>query len=406
MMLKRCFLMTCCLVTVWLVCPAQKKELGEARTFIKSGKSLDKAEKMMLQLLKDSANRQNKKIHLTLYDAVAKQYELANEKLYLRQKYDTAQFFDLVQHLYRVAETLDSVDALPDKRGRIRPEYRQQHAATMNQLRPNLYFGGTYQLRKNDYRKAFDFFDIYLDADRQPLFTGYDYLKNDSLAPRAAYWATFAGYRLQDPELTLRYRNEALLDSARKDFVLQYLCEAYHQQGDTNQWLSHLHEGFRLFPESTYFFPRLADYYAANQRNDSVLILAAQGLSDNPDNELFLLAQSNALLNLERYEECREICGRLLELNDTMPDPYFNMATTYLNEALVLERKNEPRKYRQQLRALYQQARPYMEDYRRLAADEKQRWAPALYRIYLNLNMGKQFEEIDQLISSTKVNNS
>ena len=47
-----------------------------------------------------------------------------------------------------------------------------------------------------------------------------------------------------------------------------------------------------------------------------------------------------------------------------------------------------------------------MEDYRRLAADEKQRWAPALYRIYLNLNMGKQFEEIDQLISSTKVNNS
>ena len=128
MMLKRCFLMTCCLMTVWFLCPAQKKELNEARTYIKSGKSLDKAEKMMLQLLKDSANRQNKKIHLTLYDAVEKQYELANEKLYLRQKYDTAQFFDLVQHLYRVAETLDSVDALPDKRGRIRPEYRQQHA--------------------------------------------------------------------------------------------------------------------------------------------------------------------------------------------------------------------------------------------------------------------------------------
>lgn len=39
-----------------------------------------------------------------------------------------------------------------------------------------------------------------------------------------------------------------------------------------------------------------------------------------------------------------------------------------------------------------------MEAYRKLAPDEKQKWAPALYRIYLNLNMGKQFEEIDKIM--------
>jgi hypothetical protein len=39
-----------------------------------------------------------------------------------------------------------------------------------------------------------------------------------------------------------------------------------------------------------------------------------------------------------------------------------------------------------------------MEKYRELAPDESQRWAPALYRIYLNLNKGKQFEEIDRLM--------
>lgn len=44
------------------------------------------------------------------------------------------------------------------------------------------------------------------------------------------------------------------------------------------------------------------------------------------------------------------------------------------------------------------EARPYMEAYRKLAPDEKRKWAPALYRIYLNLNMGKQFEEIDKVM--------
>ena len=32
--------------------------------------------------------------------------------------------------------------------------------------------------------------------------------------------------------------------------------------------------------------------------------------------------------------------------------------------------------------------------------DEKKKWAPVLYRIYLNLNLGRQFDEIDKLLNS------
>ena len=39
-----------------------------------------------------------------------------------------------------------------------------------------------------------------------------------------------------------------------------------------------------------------------------------------------------------------------------------------------------------------------MEKYREMAPDEVDKWAPALYRIYFNLNMGKQFDEIDKLL--------
>ena len=59
---------------------AQKKELSQARSSIKSGKYAD-AEKTLTALLKDSTNRTNKRIWLAYYDAVLGQYEQGNEKL-------------------------------------------------------------------------------------------------------------------------------------------------------------------------------------------------------------------------------------------------------------------------------------------------------------------------------------
>lgn len=46
----------------------------------------------MRNLLNDSVNRQNIKIYETLADAVRAQYEVANEKLYLKEQYDTVSF--------------------------------------------------------------------------------------------------------------------------------------------------------------------------------------------------------------------------------------------------------------------------------------------------------------------------
>ena len=226
--MRRIITVCCCLLAV-LMCDAQKKEISQARTYIKNGKDKDlsSAEKLMTDLLaKDSANRQNPRIYATWYDAALLQYESANEKLYLKQKYDTVQFFSLIRKLYQIAESLDSLDARPDKKGRVRPEYREDHASQLNLLRRNLYYGGTFQVRKAQYADAYSFFDTYLDADSQPLFTGYDYLKRDSLMVQAAYWATFCGYKLQQPDSTLRYHHLALRDTAKREFTLQYVSSA------------------------------------------------------------------------------------------------------------------------------------------------------------------------------------
>lgn len=377
---------------------AQKKELSQARSYIKSGKDYDKAEKLMVDLLANPANRDNAKIYATWYDAISGQYAQANEKLYLKQAYDTAAFFNITKRMYQVAQSLDSLDTKPDEKGRVKPEYRKEHAEQLNQLRPNLYYGGTYQVRREDYKTAFNYFDLYLDAARQPLFTGYKYLESDKRVSQAAYWATLCGFKLQDPKKTLKYSQLAMTDYDKSKYVFHYMCEAYLLLKNQEEYMKTLNLGFKLFPTYPYFFPRLADHYKALGDNDKMLQLAEIGLRKSPDNALFLLAKSIALLNMNRYEECIDVSKKMIATNKEQAEPYYNIATCYLNQALALEQLNEPRKYHEQLVKLYSDACPNMEKYRQLAPNESQRWGPALYRIYLNLNKGKQFEEIDRLM--------
>ena len=100
---------------------AQKKEIAQARAYIKSGKNLDKAEESMRKLLTDSSNAGNVKIYMTLAESVKKQYEQINEKLYLRQPYDTAAFFNTAGRMFAAFEKLDSVLV---KQGRQDPRMR------------------------------------------------------------------------------------------------------------------------------------------------------------------------------------------------------------------------------------------------------------------------------------------
>lgn len=373
---------------------AQKKELSQARTILKSKRGVEQAEQLMTKLLKDSANRQDKRIYAVWYESVLMQYQAVNEKLYMKQRQDTAQFFELTRRLFNVAEALDSLDMRPDRKGRVDPEYRKENAEQLMKFRPNLFVASTYFVRKSDFKKAYDFMEAYMDCARQPLFTGYHLDSLDERMPEAAYWATYSGYRMNDPVLTLRYRHLALRDTARAEYTLQYMSEARRQLNDDSLYMETLREGFHRYPTNSYFFPRLMDYYTARGDNAEALNVVNRALEVNDSSMLYFYAKSTVLFNMGRYDESIALSDTLIARNDSMPDPYYNAGTAYLNKALKLH----PLREKKQLKLTYQKARPYMERYRQLAPDQKQKWGPALYRIYLNLNMGRQFDEIDQLM--------
>ena len=350
-------------ITLYIICMpvcllAQRRQLQEARAIIKSGKNYDQAEEMMTKLLEDSANLYNPRIYDMWLLSVEKQYDQVNEKMYKKQEVDTTEFFNLTRRIFTIGERLDSLDMRPDKKGRVNPSYRSDNARRLTSYRPNLYFGGAYHLRRDSLQMAYDFFEMYLDCDRQPLFTGYG------------------------------------RDTAKLEYTLQYIAQSWKMLKDENSYVATLKEGVAQFPKSPYFFPRLMDHYMEKGNYEKGLSYAESALQTDSLNELFLLAKSTMLLNLGRYAECLQTSERLIQLNHQMSEAYYNAGTACLNIALNMDSRGQ----KKQIRKMYQKAQPFMESYRQQMPDAKDKWGPSLYRIYFNLNLGRQFEEIDKIL--------
>lgn len=394
----RLFLLSCILIFMQPI-SAQKKEISQAQTYIKNKTNLDKAESSMRTLLRDSANKHNIKIYETLAEAIHTQYTVTNEKLYLKEKSDTSSFFNITHRMFIAYESLDSIDAVPDKKGRVKIKLRKKNSKTLDAYRQNLYNGGLYFIGKKSYEQAYNMMDCYLGCVKHPLFDDFDYGKDKQNTSLAAFWTLFCGYKLNKPDFALKYSDLALQNEKHRQQTLQFLSEIYLMKKDTTNYIKVLHKGFAENKQSKFFFTRLMDYYNGKNQLDTAINIVSTALESDSTNALFLFAKSNIMLNMGQYAECIALSDTLIARQDTLPDVYFNAGVAYLNMAIAKEKGLSPKKVNsKKIISYYKKALPYMEKYRTMMPDDKDKWATALYNIYLKLNMGQQFEEISKIL--------
>ena len=399
---RHTLLLTLLFLCLSLTITAQKKTILQAQQLIKTGKELEKAEKLMTDLLKDSANYTNRKIHLTLFEAVKKQYELGNEKLYLKQPYDTAALFNTTMKMFNILERLDSVEMQMGETIKHKGKWREKHVPFLHTFRQNLLNGGRFFSSKQQYEKAYAFYTHYINTTKHPLFSQYDYAANDTLMlPWAAYGAMYCAYRMQHPHDVLKYAPLAEKTKRRAEYVYQFEAEAYHQLKDTANYLSTLHKGFAYKPEFNYFFPRIVDYYIDTRQIAEAVRFVDNALLTDSDNPVYRFAQSTLMLNTGKYDECIEICEDLIAANDTLTEAYYNIGLAYFNQAISLDKQYQrDRKTQQRITELYRNSLPFMQRVSEDQPEQTQKWAQVLYTIYLNLNMGNEFDEINALINA------
>ena len=378
---------------------AQKKEISQVKQMIKKSNNLNQAEQIMRNLLKDSANIHNDKVWNTLFDVLNKRYLNGNEALYLKRPCDTTLFYNNIAEMFKVAICFDSIQVKANKPQKEINKSREKYANMLLSTRANLFNGGVFFIRKKDYNNGFDLLSLYITTAQHAIFSSYNLPQKDKYLPEAAYWTVFCGYKTQDANKALCYAALALTDSIHYANTLQYLADTYKMNRDTIRYEQTLREGFDKYPVSPFFFSRLIAFYANEDNYSEGLNLVERALAIDSLNRSFRFAKSSILYHLKRYDQSIDICKSLLAEKDTTSGILLNIGLSYFNKAEDLSIKvGNVGKNKSKINSLYTKALGYLEEYRKREPQDKDKWAVALYTIYLNLNMGKEFEEIDKLL--------
>lgn len=376
-----------------------------ARTAIKNGNNQDAARNALLGALNrpELKNKQRADIYYTAALLEESLNAVENQKAYLKQQYDTAKFFIKLCDMYQQLRLCDSVDFLPDAKGKVHPRLQKKTNALRLKHRRNIYGGGKYFLSKKDNAKAFPFFDLYC--------TYRNVGKADSLLPQSALWATLSAFQENNYAGTIKHADSAIAyyDSITAAILLEYKIRSYSKLNNDSAWITSLRQGVVKYPHHDYFFVQLADWCYAHRRFDVERKLADRVIAQTGGKAIHYYAKSKSYLAEENYEACIIYADSTIALNEDFVDAYYNKGISYLNMAvisheLMCKDAKDPQYAidKQKTLELYKKAQPCMEMVRKLQPENVERWASPLYRIYLNLNLGDEFVEIDRLLNHDK----
>ncbi len=383
-----------------------KPLLKAAKEAVKNSSGQDAAEEGLLQVVDSQAvtREQREQIYYLCEELQRTQNEQENLKLYLKQPYDTLKFFSTILKMHQYALQCDSVGRADGHK----PKYSGKSRSMMLKERDNLLSGGKYLLRAGEYADAFPYFDMYLRVPYEPMM-GKDStrLRADTLLTRVAYWATIAAYRADEPENALKYIDLAIDGADRRTAasLYEYKTNCYRDIGDTVAWYNTFIQGVRRFPAYNYFYLHLMDYFDKHGLYDDGIALSDSIIGVVGDRDIYWYGKSQMYLGKTDYDSTIVCANNAIALDSTFADAYYNKGVAYLNKAITFSKSmdtdvksSKGKQDRTTLAGLYQYAREPMEMVRALDPEEKEKWARSLYVIYLNLNLGNEFAEIERVL--------
>lgn len=390
---------------LWTVAMPAQKQLKSIRTFLKN-KNANEAMRVVQECEKDSALRLLPKLYEYGKQAQMLINDEQNEKIYLKQSYDTLRFFSSTQGIYDYILKCRNAELYQLAQTGAKPKYGKSNARLLREYHNNIGAAGRFLFSKGKYDEAFRYLNTYLTIPTDEMWgTERDVIKSVDYRDNAFLFLQSA-YRTRKYEHMMDFAPLLMADTTYRCRTMEYLALSASEKGDTAAYYERLTEGLREYPLHMFFFTRLADLYAANGRFEYVVLMADSLLRTDSTNLFYLEAKCVSHLNLQQYPECVEAAKRSLAVDSTLTDTYYYAGLAYTNMAgdVPLPPNINSRAYRtarENQRRLYALARPYVERFRTLKPEAKDRWAPLLYRIYFNLNEGKLFDEIERIMNGS-----
>lgn len=385
---------------------AQKKVVNEAQSIAKgSNADFGEARTLIKGALENPETKDDAKTWYVAGFIEDQQFNAERAKQILGQQPNEPVMYEALYGILPYFQKAYELDQLPNEKGKVKPKYTKDIKSILSANHVYLFNGGAYYFDKQEYKKAYDFFNQYVEISELPMFAGTQTAEKDSTFMTVQFYAAAAASLAKDSRLAIAALERAKNTPYRQYDVYQYLCYEYGEARtaqDSVMLEKTFEEGMQVFPDSTFFLNNLINTYIYSNRNEKALEMLNVAIQKNPnDANLYNVMGRVYETGLKDYANAEKNFQIALEKDPNLTDAlsnigriYYNQGVNKLSEANMI---NDSKKYQEELsmaKDLFKKALPYYKKAHE-AEPEKMDNMIALRGIYYNLNMGPELEAIE-----------
>lgn len=385
---------------------AQKKVVNEAQSIAKgSNADFGEARTLIKGALENPETKDDAKTWYVAGFIEDQQFNAERAKQILGQQPNEPVMYEALYGILPYFQKAYELDQLPNEKGKVKPKYTKDIKSILSANHVYLFNGGAYYFDKQEYKKAYDFFNQYVEISELPMFAGTQTAEKDSTFMTVQFYAAAAASLAKDSRLAIAALERAKNTPYRQYDVYQYLCYEYGEARtaqDSVMLEKIFEEGMQVFPDSAFFLNNLINTYIYSNRNEKALEMLNVAIQKNPnDANLYNVMGRVYETGLKDYANAEKNFQIALEKDPNLTDAlsnigriYYNQGVNKLSEANMI---NDSKKYQEELsmaKDLFKKALPYYKKAHE-AEPEKMDNMIALRGIYYNLNMGPELEAIE-----------
>ena len=385
---------------------AQKKVVNEAQSIAKgSNADFGEARTLIKGALENPETKDDAKTWYVAGFIEDQQFNAERAKQILGQQPNEPVMYEALYGILPYFQKAYELDQLPNEKGKVKPKYTKDIKSILSANHVYLFNGGAYYFDKQEYKKAYDFFNQYVEISELPMFEGTQTAEKDSTFMTVQFYAAAAASLAKDSRLAISALERAKNTPYRQYDVYQYLCYEYGEARtaqDSVMLEKTFEEGMQVFPDSAFFLNNLINTYIYSNRNEKALEMLNVAIQKNPnDANLYNVMGRVYETGLKDYANAEKNFQIALEKDPNLTDAlsnigriYYNQGVNKLSEANMI---NDSKKYQEELsmaKDLFKKALPYYKKAHE-AEPEKMDNMIALRGIYYNLNMGPELEAIE-----------
>lgn len=385
---------------------AQKKAVNQAQALAKGDNGYEEAKGLIKGALQDPETKDDPKTWFVAGFVEDQLFSSERTKQLLGQQPNEPVMYNALLEILPYFQKACELDQLPDAKGKVKPKYTKDIKSILGAN--HLYYinSGAYFFDEKNYQKAYESFEQYLEITKMPMFAGESVAEKDSNYITVEYYSAIAATQLNNPQLAIAALERAKDNDFKSNDVYQYLAFEYEQLQDTVNSERILGEGMAKFPEDNFFMMRLINNYIHTNRNEQAIEFLNKAIVSEPNSpqlhEVLGRVYETGLSDMENAEKSYL---KALEIDSNYPDALSSLGRIYYNQGVNKQNDanmiNDNKQYQEELakaKDFFKKALPYFERAREFKPDDREALI-ALRGIYYNLNMGKEFEEIEAEIN-------